>query len=235
MPSRLIFPDVHAAKIYETTKHPHAKRPRILYDNISHFAARRHRTFRDHEEVWEEVMITSPEKQKVFLETILRGEWSQDAARMEIFIYEIEAVPSWLMAEFLRHRMIAREWTFEQPGRENPAGGPTPVINPFSQNDEYEIWHDMEALIESSNNLAETARAAGQPDHKRRYARLAGSETTFIAAGSAQTIQDLIALRYNEEIEEDNRPTPEFLKLSVEMFRQAQAICPTLFQEAILF
>ncbi len=66
------------------------------------FAARRARTYKDHEALWDEVFNTSDTKRHDFLERVVVQEWSLDVLEMAWFMWDIENVPSWLPVELYR-------------------------------------------------------------------------------------------------------------------------------------
>ena len=118
------------------------------FSHLAHFAARRARSMKAGAELWEEVVGVTEERRRHFLRAILKEEWSLDVAEMSLFIFDIERVPSWLMTEFLRHRLIARDWSFEQRSKRAIYGERIPVLNPFEPDDaEGELAMQMDELI----------------------------------------------------------------------------------------
>ncbi len=200
------------------------------FEELAYFAARRARSMKTHNELWDEVAQADTAKTTRFLRAILHEEWSLDVADMNIFIYDLEGVPSWLMVEFLRHRLIARDWSFEQRSKRAIHGERIPVINPFDRDTEA-VWHHwMAALIDKSHRLMADAHAAGIPAEKLRYACLEGSETAFVAAANARALHHLFTMRGSTDIGGDGRAAPEFMEVVDEMYRQAKDVCPLLFE-----
>jgi len=100
-------------------------------ERLCYFAARRARTLKTHAELWKETVEATPERISHFLHAILREEWSLDVAEMTLFVFDIEGVPSWMMTEFLRHRLIARDWSFEQRSKRAIHGNRIDILNPL--------------------------------------------------------------------------------------------------------
>ena len=201
------------------------------FEQLAHFAARRARTLKGHEDLWQETVLATPERRARFLNAILREEWSLDVAEMSLFVYDIEDAPSWLVTEFLRHRLIARDWSFEQRSKRAIHGERIGVINPFE--DHGELYFEMNRLIEASHALMAKAHAQGLPAEKLRYACLEGAQTSFVAAANARALHHFFTLRGSEGIGGDGRAAPEFMELVDEMHRQAKAVCPNLFPEVL--
>lgn len=202
------------------------------FERLAHFAARRARTMKTHDELWKEV--NEKESQRgAFLHAILQEEWSLDVAEMNFFAYDITEEPSWLMTEFLRHRLIAREWSFEQRSKRAIHGERIPVINPYDMHKDYEMWSSMNQLAKASQNLMERAHKKGYPSEVTRYACLEGAETCFVAGANARTLHHLFTLRGSKDIGGDGKAAPEFLALADSMYQQAREICPLLFDEVL--
>src|SRR3972149_1837364 len=83
-------------------------------ETIAIFAARRCRTTKSHQELWEEVALYSDEKRREFLSKVVTEDWAADVLEMIHLVYDIEDAPVWLVIELLRHRLIAREFSLEQ-------------------------------------------------------------------------------------------------------------------------
>ena len=83
-------------------------------ESIAIFAARRCRTTKSHDELWEEVQAYSVEKRQSFLRRVVHEDWAADVLEMIHLVYDLEAVPLWLVIELLRHRLIARNFSIEQ-------------------------------------------------------------------------------------------------------------------------
>ena len=204
------------------------------FSHLAHFAARRARSMKTGAELWEEVVGATEERRRRFLRAILKEEWSLDVAEMSLFIFDIERVPSWIMTEFLRHRLIARDWSFEQRSKRAIYGERIPVLNPFEPDDaEGELAMQMDELIARSQELMADAHRRGVPPEKLRYACLEGAETSFVAAANARALHHLFTMRGSTDIGGDGKAAPEFMALVDEMYRQANAVCPQLFGELL--
>ena len=203
------------------------------FQDISHFAARRARSMKGHDELWSEVVGASEEKQGKFINAILKEEWSLDVAEMNVLVYDVEGVPSWLMTEFLRHRLIARDWSFEQRSKRAMYGEFIPVINPFDQDGEYNLWYAFEELSWQSQALMIEAHKQGVAAEKARYACLEGAETAFVVAGNVRALHHLFTLRGSKDIGGDGKAAPEFWAVADEMFRLAKERLPLLFPEVL--
>ena len=202
-----------------------------FFEQVCMFAARRARTMKDHDALWEEASSATSDRLDHFLNYILYEEWSQDVAEFSLFVYDIEQVPSWLMPEFFRHRFIVRDWSFEQRSKRAIHGERISVINPFNRYEptESDLWQQMEDLIDQSNSLLTEAHRKGIPAEKSRYACLEGTETAVAVAGNARALYELFLKRGSADIGAHGKAAPEFMELADEMFYQAQAMCPRLF------
>ena len=115
---------------------------------------------------------------------------------MNIFVWHIADVPSWLMVDLLRHRFVARDWSFEQRSKQAIYGEHIPVINPFD--DDQELWDDMDDLILRSQRLMAKAHKRGKPARLVRYAALEGTMTSLVAAANARTLHHLSLIHISE-------------------------------------
>ena len=213
MPAKMLFPVTKEDGEY--------------FERMAYMASRRARTVKTHEALLDESLNATPERITHFLNAIVREEWSLDVAEMNVFIWDVWDVPSWLMIEFLRHRFIARDWSFEQRSKRAIQGHRIKVLNPFEPDTDF---HDRyEALAEASNQLMMDAHKAGIPAEKMRYASLEGTETAFFVAGNARTLHHVFTLRGSEGIDGDGKAAPEFFDIIDDMYYQAQAVCPNLF------
>ena len=199
------------------------------FERLAYMAARRARSVKTHEGLKEETFNATPERLTHFLNAIVKEEWSLDVAEMSLFVFDVYGVPSWLMIEFLRHRFIAHDWSFEQRSKRAIQGHRIPVINPFDPESEFHGRFDR--LIEESHQLMLDAHKAGVPAEKMRYAAFEGTETAFFVAGNARALHHVFTLRGNSEtIDGNGTAAPEFFSLIDDMFYQAQAVCPNLFE-----
>lgn len=205
------------------------------FERWGYFAARRARSLKSHAELMEETRTAAPERIAQFLRAVMVQEWSLDIAEMNIFIFDIEGVPSWLMTEFLRHRLIARDWSFEQRSKRAIHGHRIPVLNPFDASSDSESGYalDMGHLAHQSQEMMEFWAKAGVPAEKLRYAALEGTETAFVCAANARALHHLFTLRGAADIGGDGKAAPEFLSLVDQMYRQAREVCPILFDEVL--
>ncbi len=201
------------------------------FEQLAHFASRRARTVKNHDDLINEVWNASSEKRAKYLKAVVQEEWSLDVMEMNIFVYDIEGVPSWLMTEFLRHRLIARDWSFEQRSKRAIHGHRIDVINPFSS--DLDCWSDYEDLVEQSQRLMERMTKKGYPAELTRYAALEGTETSFVCASNARALHHLFTLRGSKDIDGDGKAAPAFLELVDEMYRQANEVCPVLFDHVL--
>lgn len=199
------------------------------YEKIAYMAARRARTVKDHDALRREALEeVTTERRRRFLRAVIQEEWSLDVAEMSLFVYDIEGVPSWLMTELLRHRLIAREWSLEQRSKRAIHGHRLPVVNPWEEGTP--LHADMAALIRQSQELMARAAAEGHPAERIRYAALEGTETAFMAAGNARAMHHLFTLRGSPAIGGDGKAAPVFQEVTDRMFALAQEACPGLFQ-----
>ena len=197
-------------------------------ERLCFMGARRARTVKNHDDLLHESLNATDVRLSNFLKAIVREEWSLDVAEFATFVYDVEDVPSWLMVEFLRHRFIAREWSFEQRSKRAIQGHRIRALNPFDADSEF--YHRYEELAEASQKLMQDAHKAGITAEKMRYAALEGSETAFFVAGNARTLHHVFTLRGSSDMGANGTAAPEFFDLIDDMYEQAQKVCPHLFQ-----
>ena len=215
-----------------TLMFPRTQEEGLYLEKLAHFASRRARTVKDHNSLYQEVFDkATPEKRTSYLKAVVEEEWSLDVVEMNLFVYDIEQVPSWLMTEFLRHRLIARDWSFEQRSKRAIHGHRIGVLNPFEDNTD--LWHQFDSLVTLSHGLIEQATEAGYPSELTRYAVLEGSETSFVCASNARALHHLFTMRGSSDIGGDNKAAPEFLELVDNMYDQAKEVCPLLFDHIL--
>ena len=214
-----------------TLIHPRNREDGTWWEKIAHFAARVARTRKTFDELMAEIEGATDQRRADFLEAIVIKEWSLDVAEMNIFVWHIADVPSWLMVDLLRHRFVARDWSFEQRSKQAIYGEHIPVINPFD--DDQELWDDMDDLILRSQRLMAKAHKRGKPARLVRYAALEGTMTSFVAAANARTLHHFFTLRGSEEIEGNGNAAPEFQEVADIMFHQAKEVAPVLFQHVL--
>ena len=214
-----------------TLIHPRNREDGTWWEKIAHFAARTARSIKTYDELIAEVEHSTEERRAAFLEAIIEREWSLDVAEMNTFIWHIANVPSWLMIELLRHRFIARDWSFEQRSKRAIYGERIPVLNPFEGDDE--LFFEMNGLIEKSLALMAKAHKKGMSAEKVRYASLEGSVTSFVAAANARTLHHFFTLRGSSDIDGNNTAAPEFQKVADAMFEQAHQVSPLLFPRVL--
>ena len=204
----------------------------MWYERLAHFAARRARTMKTHDELHDEVYSTLPAKREHFLRHILEEEWSRDVAEFNIFVWDVEGAPSWLMVELLRHRFIARDWSPEQRSKRAIHGERIPVVNPFDGAD-FQPWQDFQDLAAMSQRFMADWHDNGIPAEQTRYAALEGSETAFCIAGNARALYDMWRLRGSTATVGDGKAHPLFQQLADTMYRQAVEVAPLLFPKAV--
>lgn len=204
-----------------------------LFQDLAFFAARRARTLKDHDALWKEAFEASEEKQSRFLYTILAEEWSLDVAEFNLFMFDVEAAPSWLMIELLRHRMLARDFSFEQRSKRAIHAGRISAINPFDKTTELVNYLVMADLIDDAQKVQEYLAEQKVPAERLRYAALEGSETSFVVAGNARTLHHLFDLRCSTSVGGRGTAAPEFQDLADDMYRQVRLVCPMLFPQII--
>ena len=200
---------------------------------LDYFAARRARTLKNHEELWQEAFEDKNMGQITqFLDDVIGREWALDVLEMNIFMYDIEEVPSWLMVEFLRHRLVARDWSFEQRSKRAVQGARIPTINPFVGSD---MEEQFEILVEHSRNLMETMHRLNYPPERIRYAALEGSVTSFVCAANARALHHLFTLRGSSTLAPSHggKAAEEFQELVGIMYEQAKEVCPWIFQHVL--
>ena len=204
------------------------------FEHMAMFAARRSRTLLEHDDLWAEVTGWSTEKQDNFLEQVIHQEWATNIAEFNLFMFDIEHVPSWLMIELARHRFLIRDWSFNQRSKRAVPGFRIPVLNPFdAAGPEAELHADFEFLAETSRNLMEKANRLRVRPEKMRYASLEGSETAFVAAGNATALHHIFKLRGGARIGADDKAAPELIEVAESMYDQVRDFCPRIFRQVL--
>ncbi len=81
---------------------------------VAIFSARRCRTTKSYQDLWDEVLSYTSAKKQEFLSKVVVQDWAADVLEMLFMVYDIERVPVWLVVELLRHRLLWREFSMEQ-------------------------------------------------------------------------------------------------------------------------
>ena len=208
--------------------HPISRERGEEFERLVHFAARRARTMKTHDELMEEVDGASPEKRANFLRYVLEEEWSRDCAEFSFFMWDLEEIPTWLMIEFFRHRFVLRSWSPEQRSKRAIHGERIPVQNPFNRANDPGFHDWFEDLAHDTQEFMASAHAQGYPAEVTRYAALEGSETAVCLAVNARALYDVAKLRGSRDTVGDGKAHPLFQELMDVMYRQARGVCPLL-------
>ena len=86
----------------------------LYAEDVAIFAARRCRTTKTFEELQIEIVGYSSEKRRQFLSKVIYQDFAADVMEMVHLVYDWEGIPMWLLVELFRHRLIMREFSFEQ-------------------------------------------------------------------------------------------------------------------------
>lgn len=211
--------------------YPHNRQQGKEFERLAHFAARRARTMKTHDELEREVDEASPEKRRNFLHYILEEEWSRDCAEFSFFMWDLEEIPTWLMIEFFRHRFVIRDWSPEQRSKRAIHGERIPVMNPFDVNKDPGFHYWFNELAHDTQEFMATAHEQGFPAEMTRYAALEGSETAVCLAVNARALYDVAKLRASRDTVGDGNAHPLFQELMDRMYLQARTVCPLLLPE----
>ena len=219
-----------------TLMFPRNKEEGAYFESLAYFAARRARTFKDQDQLVAETDAVGVVKRTNFIKQVVVQEWSLDVAELNIFIYDIESVPDWLMTEFFRHRLIVREWSFEQRSKRALPTGKIPILMPPQIADDPEALDRFNFLAGISIGTADYLKSRGYPPEVQRYAALDAAEVSFVCAGNARALHHLFTMRGSQELvgESGGKASPEFQRLIDAMYNQAREVCPLLFDKVLV-
>ncbi len=202
-------------------------------EKLAHFAARGDRSIKPTAELWDEIEEAGFDKRKHFLDFVLREEWALDVAELNIFVWHINNIPSWLVTEWLRHRMVARDYSFEQLSKRAIHAYRMEVINPFDKEIEQKEYELFQWAVESVTDVMRELQQEGVPAEKIRYLALEGTSTRLTVGANARALHHFFHQRGTEDIGGTGRAAPEFKQLVGIMYEQAKEVCPILFANLI--
>lgn len=204
-----------------------------FWDRFAMFAARGDRSVKSRDALWEEVNAASPYKVEQFVGNVMVQDWALDVGEMNIFLWHIEGVPSFLVKEWLRHRLIARDWSFQELSKRTIHAYRLEVINPFDKVVEPFRWLIFEDAVVGVQHAMKQLHDDGVSAERLRYLALEGTKTRLTAGSNARALHHFFTMRGSVDIGANGRAYPEFQEIVGTMYSQAREMCPVLFKEVL--
>jgi thymidylate synthase ThyX len=203
-------------------------------EQLAMVAARGDRSLKPYDELWQEVEVAADVgKLGPFLERVVKTDWALDVAELNIFVWHIEGIPSFLVPEWLRHRLIARDWSFQQLSKRAIHADRIEFINPFSKETEATNYLIAEVGLASIRETIKALHDKGVSAERIRYLCPEGAKTRLTAGANARALHHFFTMRGSKDIGANGRAYPEFQELVDTMYQQAQEVCPILFKELL--
>lgn len=196
-------------------------------EDVAIFMARRCRTVKSHDELWKEVVESSPTKKSNFLDKVVGEEWAIDIYEFAYLTYDMENIPYWLVMELLRHRLIAREFSLEMLSQR--AISPLKlVINSNNKIDDLrELYKDY---IEKVDDLI-INRGLKFEDIRDYIPQ--GVEVNLGISGNVRAFHHYFFMRNSPLLGGKGGAHPQFQKLADSMLNQARLVYPNIVKEVI--
>lgn len=191
-------------------------------EQVAVFLARRTRTLKAHDDLWREVRGYSDERLTSFLERVVYNDYATDVLEFPFLIYDLEAVPYWLVMELLRHRFLAREFSIEQLSQR--------AISPFR----LAVDVPQQCADSVSTYLAKLAEVSTDlPPEEVRKALPQGVLVNLGIGGNARAFHHLFVMRCSKSMGGHGTAHPCFQRLADDMLRLARAVYPHIFNRLI--
>ncbi len=193
-------------------------------EDIAIFAARRCRTTKSHGELLEEVAGYSLERKGNFLKRVVNEDWALDILEFPILIYDLEDIPLWLIVEFLRHRYLARDFSFEQLSQRaiDSSRLRVDVPEPFT------------ALVDKYvKEILEIAKDESIPIEDIRATYPQGILVNLAISSNLRAFQHLFYMRCSPKLGGKGGAHPKFQTLADGMFEQAKEVYPMCLSEIL--
>ncbi len=193
-------------------------------ENVSTFAARRCRTTLSHEELWEEVVGYSDERRAEFLDKVVNQDWALDVLEFPHLIYDVEDVPIWLIIEFLRHRLVWRDFSMEQLSQR--------AI--MSSRLRFECHPELHDLTDKYvRSLLEEISVGRISPEEARKSFPQGVLVNFVLGANLRAFQHFFFMRCSPERGGKGGAHPEFMQLADVMLSLAKEVYPTVLGEVL--
>ena len=150
-------------------------------------AARRCRSTKSYQELVEEVNKYSQKKKENFLNTIVHEEWALDILEMLYIQYDVTNIPIWLIIEFLRHRLIWRDFSMEQLSQRAIKSNQLTVDVPK------EFRELVEYYLEATQKIIDKNPHIRPEDYRAVFPQ--GVEVSFVVAGNLRAFQHFFFMR----------------------------------------
>jgi len=178
-------------------------------EDVAIFAARRCRTTKSYQELWEEVTSYDEEKKRQFLQQVVFTDWAGDVLEMISLVYDVENIPVWLVVELLRHRLIARDFSLEQLSQR--------AINPSRLKVSIPDIK-LRALVDKYiADVSELGREEKIPPEYLREAFPQGVLVNFCIAGNLRAFHHFFFMRSSELYQGKGGAHPKFMAIADQM------------------
>lgn len=194
-------------------------------EDVCNFAARRCRTNKDHDTLWKEISSYSDEKRASFLNQVVHQDWALDVLEMTHLVLDWEGVPVWMVTELLRHRFIARDFSFEQLSQR--------AIQVTGMRVEAPEW--MQKHITSyMDAIKDDPEFHNTPPEDIRGGYFQGVQVNLVVAGNLRSWQHLFHMRASKAVGGRGGAHPLFQDLALLSFNTAQEVYPLALSQGII-
>lgn len=192
---------------------------------LAAFSARRCRSTKTHDTLWEEVNSWSPLKLRSFLRTVVMTEFAGDVLEMIQLNYDLEEVPLWLVVELLRHRFIARAFSLEQLSQR--------AISPLKLNVIAPSERLQEVVDEYVRRVGEIATEERLSPEQVREVFPQGVLVNLCVAGSLRSFHHFFFMRSSPLYQGKGGAHVKFMELADSMQAQARQVLPVTMEELL--
>lgn len=188
-------------------------------EDLAIFAARRCRTTKTTEQLWEEVNAKTPGQKRQFLEAVVYQDWALDVLEMLPIHYDVMNVPVWLIIELLRHRLIWRDFSMEQMSQRAIPSNRLQVRVP----EEFESM--VQSYLAQAIEIIKAYPDIPAEDYRAVFPQ--GVLVNLVIAGNIRAFQHYFFMRCSEAIGGAGGAHPLFMIIADEMLLQASDVYPT--------
>mgnify|MGYP005827537429 CR=1 FL=1 len=204
--------------------------PRTLEDgeyleNVCNFAARRCRTLKTHNQLWDEVIGWTPQKRSSFFGQVVHQDWALDVLELTHLVLDWEGVPLWLIIELLRHRFIARDFSLEQLSQRAITASEMQILAPDWMQPHIRNYLDA---IQADPEFSDT------PPEDLRAGFFQGTLVNLVVAGNVRSWQHVFNMRAPKIAGGRGGAHPLFQELAMASFESAREVYPLALSQGII-
>jgi len=211
--------------ITATLMFPHSLEAGQRMEDIAIFAARRCRTIKTHDELWDEVNGYSLEKKAKYLNAVVHEDWALDVLEMLPIHFDIESAPVWLTVELLRHRLVWRDFSMEQMSQRAIKADRLQftVPTPLEELTQKYILDIAKKIEEHPEMKPEDYRAAFPT----------GTNVNMVIAGNMRAFMHFFFMRSSTDVGGAGGAHPMFVEMADSMLEQTRKVYKASIQQII--